>query len=201
MHINNPRVVEDLANKVPLKLNLGSGPSREPGFYSVDIIDVESVDIVANLNQPLDLLPDDCAEYVYSRHALEHVDQFMALMKEIFRVTSPEGMIEIIVPHFTNPYGYSDPTHVRFFGLYSFYYFVALSEQPSRKVPAFYSEVWFHVRSIKIDFYRLSFFDKIVAPFLENLINHSITWQDFYERRLAPFFHAWQIRYVMQPAK
>jgi hypothetical protein len=36
-------------------------------------------------------------------------------------------LIEIIVPHFSNPHYYSDPTHVRFFGLYTMSYSKPLS--------------------------------------------------------------------------
>jgi ubiquinone/menaquinone biosynthesis C-methylase UbiE len=201
MRINNPKVLEDLANKVPLKLNLGAGTSPRDGFYSVDRIDAPSVDIVADLNQPLDLLPDNCVRDLYSQHALEHIDRVIPLLKEIHRLTLPEGSIEIVVPHFTNPYGYSDPTHVHFFGLYSMYYFVDPRDQPQRKVPAFYSDVRFHVTSIRIEFYRRSLLDRLVGPALARLVNRSIAWQDWYERRLSPFFHASQIRYVMQPAK
>ena len=57
--------------------------------------------------------------------------------------------LEVIVPHFSNPRGYSDPTHVRFFGLYSFYYFCAAEDQPRRKVPSFYCPARFRVQSLQ----------------------------------------------------
>ena len=69
---------------------------------------------------------------IYSRHPLEHVRNFLPLMAELHRVTRPGGRIEIIVPHFSNPYGYSDPTHVRHFGLYTFFYFADEEDQPRR---------------------------------------------------------------------
>lgn len=81
------------------------------------------VDIQADLNEPLDLLPDGSVEAVHCRHLLEHIDRLLHLLDELHRVVRPGGEIDIRVPHFSNPYGYSDPTHVRFFGLYSFFTF------------------------------------------------------------------------------
>ena len=45
-------------------------------------------------------------------------------MREITRVLKKNGKANIFVPHFSNPYYYSDYTHKRFLGLYTFYYFV-----------------------------------------------------------------------------
>lgn len=202
MKIINAQTRADIEQGKAIRLNLGSGPSRRPGLYSLDYLELEEVDIVADLNEPLDLLPDDCAEYVFSRHALEHIYNFLPLMRELHRITKPGGCIEIIVPHFSNPYFFSDPTHTRFFGLYTMYYFVDPSKQPGlRKVPAFYSDTRFSIESIEIEFYENGLFDRMIAPFLSRFVNHSISFQDFYERRLCHFFHAWQIKYVIRPEK
>jgi hypothetical protein len=123
-------------------------------------------------------------------------------MGEIHRIVAPDGQIEIIVPHYSNPYYYSDPTHVRFFGLYTFNYFVNSDHQPHlRQVPDFYTDFRFRVLSIRIMFYRSGLIDRIFAPIIERLINRSFFLQDFYERRLTSWFHAWQLRYVLEPQK
>jgi len=202
MKIIQSQVQSDLEQGRPLKLDLGSGAVRRHGFYAVDRLALEGVDIVADLNEPLDLLPDNCAERIYSRHVLEHVRELLPLLREIHRITKPEGRIEIIVPHFSNPYAYSDPTHVRFFGLYTMYYFVASEHQPKiRRVPAFYSDVQFSVESIQIDLLRRGVIDKLLLPPLAQAINSRFFWQDFYERRLCRFLPAEQIRYQLRPVK
>ena len=202
MKIVTPQVMADIHQKKPIKIDLGSGGHGREGFYSVDHLDLKGVDIIADLNKPLDLLPDNCVEHVYSRHALEHVQELLPLMREIHRITRPDGTIEIVVPHFSNVYGFSDPTHVRFFGLYTMYYFVSPEHQPTkRKVPAFYTDARFNIISIKIDFYRSGLIDKLFAKLITKIVNRSIRWQDFYERRLCHLFHAREIRYVMQPVK
>lgn len=201
LRLLNPRIAQDLSEGKPLKLNLGAGGPAAPGFYGLDILEGPGVDIVADLNRPLDLLPDDCAEIVRSRHTLEHVTELIPLLREIRRITRRDGTIEIIVPHFSNPYAFSDPTHVRFFGLYSMNYFVERSRQPRRRVPTYAPDLRFHVDSIRIAFYRRGLWDKLVGPFMSWFVNLSFGTQEFYERRLSPFFHAWEIRYRMRPDK
>ncbi|MES2626441.1 MAG: methyltransferase domain-containing protein [Pseudomonadota bacterium] len=201
MRIVNSTLEKDLSEHRTIKLELGSGQRKRDGFYSLDHIEMDGIDIVADLNKPLSLLPDNCIEYLYTRHVLEHINEFLPLMREIHRVTKPGGTIEIIVPHFSNVYGFSDPTHVRFFGLYTMNYFVAHENQPRRHVPAFYTDTRFKIKSLKIDFYRASLLDRLLSPVFSKLVNHSIHTQDFYERRLAHFFHAWQIRYILTPEK
>ena len=202
MKILNPKVKSDIDSGKLLKLDLGGGPNKKKDCYGVDHLELEGVDIVADLNSPLTLLPDNCAELVYSNHVLEHIENLEGLLREIHRITIPDGRIEITVPHFSNPYSYSDPTHLRFFGLYSMYYYVDKSEHPPiRKIPAFYSDIRFHIEKINIEFFRKDRLDKLVEPIFSRLINKNITWQDFYERRLSGVVSARQIRYIMKVAK
>lgn len=153
MEILNPDFLTDLETGCPIKLDLGSGGIRRDGFYGVDHLQLQGVDIVADLNQPLTLIPTDSIAKIYSSHVLEHVQDINLLMSEIHRITQPNGIIEIVVPHFSNVYGYSDPTHIRLFGLYSMHYYTPKDIQPSgRKVPDFYTNVAFKINSIKLEF-------------------------------------------------
>src|SRR5262245_33144546 len=154
MKILNPEVRRHLDAGVGLRLNLGGGELRVPGFFSVDCVAGTNPDILADLNEPLAELPDDCVEEITTRHTLEHIQRLMELLGEIHRVTRPDGRIDITVPHFSNPYGYSDPTHVRFFGLYSFFYFCDSEDQPRRKVPSFYRTARFQVESVRFNLLR-----------------------------------------------
>ncbi len=203
MKILNPKLAKDLAEGQGLNLDLGCGPKAREGFYAVDHLMLEGVDLLADLNDPLDELPDNSVERIYSRHAFEHINNFLPLMRELYRVIRPGGRAEIIVPHFSNVFGYSDPTHVRFFGLYTMYYFVAPENQPGRKrkVPAFYTDMRFKVHSIKIEFYRYTLLEKIFGSLFTRLINLNFSTQNFYERRLSGIIHAAQIRYVLEPDK
>lgn len=202
MRFINEQIARDLQNGVPLHLNLGSGPTPKAGFYSVDNADIDGIDIVADLNEPLQLLPDNCARHVFTSHTLEHVNNLVQLLSEMHRITAPGGLIEVIVPHFSNPFYYSDPTHVRFFGLYTMNYFVDEAKQPhNRKVPAFYTKLRFEIDSVKIAFYRFNLLDRIFVPFLRYFVNRTPGAQEFYEYRLSSIFPASELRYRMRPSK
>jgi SAM-dependent methyltransferase len=202
MRLVNPQIARDLEQGKPLRIDLGSGPKPRAGFYGLDQLEMEGVDIVADLNEPLDLLPDNCAEHVFSSHALEHVDKLLPLLAEIHRITRHDGYVEIIAPHFSNPYYYSDPTHVRFFGLYTMSYFVDIDKQPgAHKVPALRSATRFKMDSVSLSFYRFNLIDRIFVPFLRYFVNRTARSQNFYELRLSWLFPAAEVRYKMRVCK
>jgi len=200
MKIVNDELRRRLERGEKVKLELGSGGHPRPGYFGVDTVSLPGVDVVGDLNEPWDALPDGCAEAVYTRHTFEHLPNLLGVMRELHRVSAPDARIEIIVPHFSNVYGMSDPTHVRFFGLYSMFYFCDPAEQPPRKVPAFYTDTRFHVDRVFIAFYRNSRLEKWFVAVFERLVNWRLWTQEFYERRLAFLFHAWEIRYSLRPA-
>ncbi len=198
MRILNPQLQRDLEQGSPIKLHLGAGKTHREGHYSVDLVELSGVDVVADLNAPLDLLPDHSVSAIYTRHTLEHIANFMGLMSELNRICRPDAEIEIIVPHFSNPYFYSDPTHVRPFGLYTMHYFMDEAKQPGRKVPAFYTSTRFILKSTRIDFYRTSLLDRMVVPILRTLVNMNFATQEIYERRFCWVWPAWQIQYKLR---
>ena len=202
MKIINPAVKLNIEKKIPININLGSGLSQKRDFYSLDHLPLKGVDIIADLNQKLVLFPDNSVKNIFSHHVLEHIDNFTFLMKELHRITIASGEIEIVVPHFSNVYGFSDPTHVRFFGLYTMYYFTPQELQPKRrKVPSFYTDFKFKIKSVHIEFYKDSILDKIIAFVFTPIVNKNTLFQLFYERRLSGLVHASQIRYKITPIK
>lgn len=201
MQILNPAVLQDLQAGRKLSLNLGCGRRRVPGHYGVDLVPLPEVDIVSDLSEPLSALPADCVAAVTTRHTLEHVPNLLGLLTELHRVCCPDARIEVIVPHYSNPYGYSDPTHVRFFGVYSFFYFADERDQPQRKVPAFYLPQRFRVESVRLRLLKESLLNRLVRSVVEPLLNRGIGWLDWYERRLCRLLPASEIRYVLRVVK
>jgi len=201
VRIVNPKVQDDLAARRPIRLNLGVGRRSRDGYYGVDWIEMPTVDVVADLNEPFTELPDNSVEAIYTHHTFEHVVNFLPLLKEIHRVVIPDGRVEVVVPHFSNPYGYSDPTHVRFFGLYSFYYFADEADQPRRKVPAFYLPERFAVESIDVTLMPTMLLFKPVRRLMTKLVNSSMWLLDWYERSWCRHFPADSMRYVLRVKK
>lgn len=202
MRLVNPQIARDLEQGKPLRIDIGSGTRPRAGFYGLDQLDAAGVDMVGDLNQPLELLPDNCAEHIFSSHSLEHVEKLLPLMDEIHRIMRPGGTLEVIAPHFSNPYYYSDPTHVRFFGLYTMSYFVDVDKQPGpHKVPAFPTKTRFELESVTLSFYRFNFLDRLFVPFFRYFVNRTPGSQHFYELRLSRLFPAAEVRYRMRACK
>ena len=201
MEIVNQQLLEDLEEGVPIKLHLGAGGTALEGYYNVDIVNLPGTDVVADLNDSLDKIPDNVASEVYTRHTLEHIDNFIGLMGELHRICRSDAELKIVVPHFSNPYYYSDPTHVKNFGLYTMHYFMDEGEQPGRKVPSFYTGIRFSLLDLRIDFYRTSLFDRLLVPLIRGLVNYNFLSQEIYERRWVWIMPAWQINYHLRPIK
>lgn len=81
-----------------LKLHLGCGNRRIPGFVNVDCRPDVLPDKVANIDQ----LPygDNSATMIYACHVLEHVPrpQTQAVLNEWHRVLEPQGVLRLAVP-------------------------------------------------------------------------------------------------------
>src|SRR5215211_3969719 len=92
-------------------LELGCGTTKQQGRIDIDRRQLPGVDIVADLEYGLPFLPENSADAIYSESFLEHIDDFQLLMHEIWRVLKPTGKKHLFVPHFSNPYYYSDYTH------------------------------------------------------------------------------------------
>jgi len=123
-----------------LIIELGCGKNKKKGRIGIDRLDLPGVDIVADLEDGLTFLPDCSVDEIHSRSFFEHVQNFEELVAEVVRVLKKNGKCFVFVPHFSNPYYYSDYTHNKFMGLYTFYYFVESKYQLQRKVPSFYTD-------------------------------------------------------------
>ena len=183
----------------PVVVELGAGRKRTEGRIHIDKVDLPGVDIVADLEQGLSFLPDRSVDEIHCRSVLEHVENFETLMAEMVRVLKDNGKAHVFVPHFSNPCYYSDYTHRRFFGLYSFYYFVSPQKQLSRKVPDFYTDTRIEVLSQRLVF-RSSF--RLLKP-LKKLIgwflNLHTCVQQYYEENLCYLCPCHGVEVVFRP--
>ncbi|MCB0738105.1 MAG: methyltransferase type 11 [Bacteroidetes bacterium] len=179
-----------------IKLNLGAGDTFHNDMLNVDIRPLKSTDIVADLNEKLDLIPAKSVTEIYSRHTFEHIDNLELLLSEIKRICMPGAKLTIIVPHFSNPFGFSDPTHKRFFGIYSFCYYSKNSYFKRRnKFPKYNESIDFFIDNISIRFYRNTWVDRFVNPFLEWVFNKTPLVLEFYEYRISYIWPAWEIKF------
>lgn len=101
-------------------LDIGCGLNKREGAVGVDIALLPTVDVVHDINKTLPF-EDNSIEGIYIFHTLEHVDDFIHVMEELYRVCKSGAWIEIRVPHCSAPaVAWGDPTHKRAFSLATF---------------------------------------------------------------------------------
>ena len=195
--INLEKIIKD--NK-PLIVELGCGKKKKPERITIDKVDLPNVDIVADMEDGLSFLPDNSVDEIHCRSVLEHIENFENLIREILRVLKKTGKAHIFVPHFSNPYCYSDYTHKRFFGLYTFYYFVDTGRQLKRKVPNFYTDIRINIISQRLVFRSPFWFSRQLKKAVGLLVNCHRTLMEFYEQHLCYIFPCYGIEIVFTPS-
>ena len=98
-----------------IKLNLGCGEKRFPGYLNVDKFGTP------DLKHDLESFPwpweTNSVSKILLIHVLEHLGKdtevYFGIFKEMYRVCKHGSKIRIIVPHFRHQFFYDDPTHVR----------------------------------------------------------------------------------------
>jgi SAM-dependent methyltransferase len=106
-----------------IKIDLGCGNRKVKGAIGVDTLPVPGVDVVADVNRGLPF-QDSSVDAVYSYHILEHMDDFLATVNEIWRVCRPGALVYVKAPHAASSFvTWKDPTHRRGLSIATFAYF------------------------------------------------------------------------------
>lgn len=118
-------------------LNIGAGLTREKGFTNVDYVSCkdekgnEYTDIICDIEkQPLPF-DDNSVDEILCNETLEHMEDLITVMNEMWRVLKPEGFLKGRVPHFGSKGSIADPTHKRWFIPDSFNYFTGVNRHHS----------------------------------------------------------------------
>lgn len=157
------------------KLNLGCGYDIKEGWINLDIAELEGVDIVHDLTKLPLPFADDEFDYIMCYDIIEHIFEYIPLMKELHRILKKDGILEIKVPHYTYSRAYADPTHVRYFSMEVFDFFVKGTSR------GYYFDFSFD----KIESIHLSFQESKVLfynSWVESFINKSKRHYLFYEK-------------------
>lgn len=187
----------DTSRKVKLELGCG-GQKKHDDAIGIDAIDYPCVDIVGDIFDVLQKIPDKTIHEVSSYHFFEHVDNLSKLVNEIERVLVEKGKLLVVVPHFSNPYYYSDYTHKSTFGLYSFSYFASDSIF-TLKVPTYEKSPMFSLTNVTLVFkspkpFYFRWLWKKMFQYLFNLNNYM---KELYEENFCYFIPCYEIKYEM----
>lgn len=149
----------DRGGKPLLRLNIGSGRRRLPGFVNVDKNpNAGDVDVI----HELDTLPwpfaNDSAGEVVMDHVLEHLDDTIAVIQEVYRICADQAQVQIRVPHFSC--NWSHPGHRRAIG-------VGLFDHFDQRHDEHYGQCRFEVERLRLHWtrprYRLSWWRRMFA--------------------------------------
>jgi predicted SAM-dependent methyltransferase len=100
------------------KLNLGCGNDIKEGYINVDLYNPKA-DIIWDLNKFPWPFGDNEFDEIYAAHILEHLNDTVRAMEEIWRISKRGAKVIIKVPHFSTTW-FGNPTHVQAFGICTF---------------------------------------------------------------------------------
>lgn len=188
-----------------LRVNLGCGNKVRPGFLGVDLGENTKADVKMDVLAWLRAQPDSSVSEVYSRHMLEHLppDVFREFLEQVNRVLKTGGTLIFIVPHYSNPYYYSDPTHRQPFGVHSFSY-LCETTCLHRGVPNYARIAGWHLTKVQVGFlpYKRPRLLGIKLPMLSNLLNPLVNAShrgiELFERYLAGVLSIYEVSYRIE---
>jgi len=114
---------------VPEKvLDIGCGNNKIKGAIGLDISKDTQADIIWDLNSYPYPIEKDEVDKIYAKHVIEHVDDPIRFLNEVYRITKPGGSCFIETPHFSCYVAYSEPQHKRYFSYF-------MTDEILKKVP------------------------------------------------------------------
>jgi SAM-dependent methyltransferase len=134
------------AHGQPVVFDLGCGGRKVEGAFGVDGVALPGVDLVHDLRARPYPLPAACADRVELNHVIEHFDDPIALLEEVWRIARPGGTVSIRTPHGSGPLAWKDPTHRRAFTSESFRYF-------GENGYSYYTGARFRVSAVRLQYF------------------------------------------------
>jgi len=102
-----------------MKLNLGCGNDYLKGYVNCDRIKEVNPDKIVDLEKKLPFENKSITE-IKITHVIEHINNLIPLMEEMYRICKNNAKIKIRTPYFSSESAFSNVTHVRFFTWTSF---------------------------------------------------------------------------------
>ena len=109
-------------NSKILRIDLGCGSWKPEGFVGVDTYPWPEVDVIADLNEPFPF-PDNSVDEVRAHDVIEHLQDRIHTMNEIWRICKDNAIVDIRVPSTDGRGAFQDPTHISFWNINSFQYY------------------------------------------------------------------------------
>lgn len=189
-------------------VDLGCGSRKMAGAIGMDIVAVPGVDIIADMGRGLPFR-DSSLDGIYAYHVLEHLDDFLAAVGEIWRVLKHGGRAWIKAPHASSTFmTWKDPTHRRGLSIATFAYFDDTYFDGAAF--SYYSPARFRIEKARLNFtltdrqlhapsYRLP--RRVLNVVFDALANKSRGYQYACERFWAPLVGIEEVVLTMRAIK
>ncbi len=171
------------------KLDIGCGRNKIDGATGMDGVGLPGVDIVHELNDFPWPIKNNVFDEIHCNHVLEHIDDVVRTMQEIYRISKNQAKIHIKVPHAScSKTVWTDPTHKRGFtcrtfldyfskdskfGYYSNVNFLLISQKMNyclyngsrdTKIPRWWQSIWNYFGNLS--FSTQEIFERIFANWI-----------------------------------
>jgi ubiquinone/menaquinone biosynthesis C-methylase UbiE len=183
---------------------MGSGGTREiPGNITTDLLDHENVDICGDIFEVLASLKDNSISSFYASHFIEHIPNLDLLLNEIVRVSRNGAKIQFIAPHFSNAFFYSDVTHCKFFGLYTFCYLAEDRTGLWRKTPNYAQISQLALLDVKLIFrsYRPFYLRHAFRKAIGLVVGICSYTKELYEECWTGIVSCYEVKYILTVEK
>ena len=131
-------------------LDIGCGRHKTPGSIGLDSNPKTDADVIHNLGVVPYPFPDDEFDLIIGNQVIEHVEDVLAVMAELYRIAKPGALIRLDTPHYSDIASFTDPTHRHHLTTESFSYFTG-----QRRDFDFYSDVRLRPRVIRVTLLKL----------------------------------------------
>ena len=107
-----------------MRLNVGAGNHRLPGYINIDkFVPLNCPDVMfGDIEEGIEF-EDNSFDEILLDNVIEHLNDIPRVMREIHRLLKPGGICKIITPHFTSGSSWVDPTHRFHLSYFSLDYF------------------------------------------------------------------------------
>lgn len=124
-------------------LDLGCGARTVEGAIGTDIRRLPGVGVVCDLAHFPYPFATASVDQIHMNHVLEHLDNTVGVLTEVWRISKRGARVHVRVPHYTGRYAWKDPTHQRCFSSESFKYFCENGY-------CYYSAARFRIESLRL---------------------------------------------------
>ena len=194
--LDKKNILQKIKEGDKIILDLGCGHlKKQPNWIGIDILDAEGVDIVGDIYEVIKAFPDNSVDEVHAYHFFEHIPDVPVLLIELRRVLKRPGFIEVVVPHFSNAYFYSDYTHKSFFGLYSFSYMVN-DNLLKRKVPNYNLTTGLQLESVFLYFKSPFLINRPFRRLWQLIFNANTFMKEWYEDSWSSNFPCYEVQFI-----